>query len=66
VLDVLDEVPLKMGGVVEVDLVGGGSEGIDLKLVDIFLREVADKLVDDERALYPALAVQDPDNFFEL
>jgi len=55
---------LKWGGVVEV--VGGGSEGIDLKLVDIFLREVADKLVDDERALYPALAVQDQDNFFEL
>jgi len=63
VLDVADEVLLETGGVVEV--VGGG-EGIDLKLVDVFLGEVADKLVDDEGALYPALAVQDQDHFVVL
>jgi len=58
VLDVADEVPLHptigAGGVVEV--VGGGSESIYLKLVDVFLGEVVDKLVDDKGPLYPTLA----------
>jgi hypothetical protein len=70
VLDVADEALLRpttdAGGVVEV--VGSGGEGIDLKLVDVFLGDidVVDKLVDDERALYPALAVQNQDNFVAL
>jgi len=68
VLDVADEALLRhttdTGGVVEV--VGGGGEGIYLKLVDVFLGDVVDKLVDDEGALYPALAVQDQDNFVTL
>jgi len=68
VLDVADEALLRpttdTGGVVEV--VGGGGEGIYLKLVDVFLGDVVDKFVDDEGALYPALAVQDQDNFVTL
>jgi hypothetical protein len=65
VFDVVDEVPLRLtndaGRVVEV--VGGGSEGVDLELVDVSLGEVDAKHVDDEGALNPALAVQDQDDF---
>ena len=65
VLDVADEVPrrpaIDAGGVDEV--VGGSSEGVDLKFVGVFLKEVADNLVDNEGTLYPTLAVQDQDDF---
>jgi len=68
VFDVVDEVPLRptndAGGVVEV--VCGGSKGVDLKLVDVSLGEVDAKHVDDEGALNPALAVQDQDDFVVL
>ena len=67
-LDVADQALLwpinDAAGVVEV--VGGGGERIDLELVDVFLGDVIDKPVDDEGALYPALAVQDQDNFVAL
>jgi hypothetical protein len=65
VLDVADEVPVRptidAGGVYE--MICGSSEGVDLKLVDVFLGDVADKPVNDEGALYPALAVKDQDDF---
>jgi len=65
VLDVPDEVLLRpinrAGGVVEV--VGRGGEGVDLELVDGFLGEVGEEHVDDEGTLYPALAVQDQNDF---
>jgi len=67
VLDVADGAPnrptIEFGAGLVDEAVGGGSKGVDLELVDVFLYEFADNLVESERTLYPALAMQDQDNF---